>query len=67
MKYASEFKCRICGEVLRGKPQEIDTKEMLSKDRENLASGKSPLYWVHICKDGSVGFCDFQGHKAVKE
>lgn len=67
MKYASEYKCRLCGEILRSEAQEIDTKEMLEKDKDSLTSGKSVFYWVHICKDGSVGFCDFQGHKAVKE
>jgi hypothetical protein len=67
MKYASEYKCRICGELLRGKPQEAETKELFGKMQDNVKNGKSTPYWVHICKDGSIGFCDYQGIKAVND
>lgn len=67
MKFASEYKCRICGSLIHGKAKDGESAEIFKTATDNVKNGKVAPYWVHICQDGSIGFCDYQGIKAVGE
>lgn len=75
-EYAAAYKCRLCGEIfpensIKGKSLEDFTiTNILSQMEQTLIlnrNNRADLHKFHKCKDGSMGFCDFQGFKKAGE
>lgn len=75
-EYVAVYKCRLCGALFGKKGNEMEEDKAIHImnrliSEENAQLGNQP-YWGHrydnhVCKDGSFGFCDFQGFKEVGE
>ena len=74
--YQAIYKCRLCGEFF------LDDKAKFEKEQDfrisNIVAQTEPcvtidkhvsadIHRMHYCKDGSFGFCDFQGFKEVED
>lgn len=75
MKYVAAYKCRLCGKIIvsDGSLEESKALHIMNKliTEENTQLGNLP-YWGHrydnhVCEDGSLGYCDFQGFKKINE
>lgn len=74
--YQAAYKCRLCGESfcdekIKGKGlEDFRVTNILSQMQQTLISGKpnnADLHRFHKCKNGSIGFCDFQGFEKVED
>lgn len=74
--YQAVYKCRLCGEThadsLVSEDEAEKCMEMFErgKTRYKSCSGRNDVYKYkghYYCKDGSLGFADFQGFKKVEE
>lgn len=70
--YQAIYKCRLCGERFEGEPELISDKingvsfiqkKVIDKD---LHTHDISFMEFHYCKDGSLGFADFQGFKKTE-
>lgn len=74
--YQGAYKCRLCGESfcdekIKGEGlEDFRVTNILSQMQQTLISGNPNNADLHIfykCKNGSIGFCDFQGFEKVED
>lgn len=72
--YQAVYKCRLCGEEFREnetKESKIQTINIPFSINENIKHTEFPInifkHTIHYCKDGSIGFSEFQGFKKVED
>lgn len=73
--YQAIYKCRLCREIIEDKilrqPDGANRimRNMVFENDKLLRSEPHPINKCdcHYCKDGSLGFVDFQGFKKVEE
>lgn len=73
MTYKPIYKCRMCGKEVTGMGFRQEKMMALMHDTMDAhnfdKNGKLliGIYNGHYCADGSMGFADFQGFRAVEE
>lgn len=72
--YQTIYKCRLCGEEFKGDCLEeiialTATFALVMKGNTYDIKVKNNIYKnkIHSCKDGSIGFSDFQGFKKLED
>lgn len=74
--YQAIYKCRLCGEKFfdkKIKSRKIDDftiTNILAQKEQTVFYEKQnnvDLHRMHNCKDGSLGFADFQGFEKTEE
>lgn len=71
--YQAIYKCRLCGEsfadgaTIEGIAMAVNVALTINETFYNSDTHSSGhRYMPHSCKDGSVGFADFQGFRKVE-
>lgn len=74
--YQPVYKCRLCGEMGHAekikamKIEDFTITNTIGQMEQTVFMRKRKrvdLHVLHHCKDGSLGFSDFQGFKKVEE
>lgn len=70
-KYQAVYKCRLCGELIKGDIFECEEILGFNKTQDgildkNLNIMHVTIYEQHRCEDDSLGMVDFMGFRKVK-